>query len=300
MSISTHSKKTKAITIRLLTLGMMLAWVSAQAAKTTPEDFGIELQNKVTAEVLVSIRPLPGGHLEYGYTLKNSALSKQNILNFRVQVKVPVSSATAEMTAAPGWFLSGRGNSVDRTLDDGSIKTTIGWLGEDIPTLIKPGESLSGFRLIVKSIPGIQDFQVQGYTDKDMAKIDLFEEEMDVLGDLQDAFKGNSFKGKTIGPDPAPEVVNLAELLDRLIFFKHQAAALNWISGPGSDGIVKSLDAKLDAAKAAIARGQNKTAANQLNAFVNELRTRRGKHFSDNAFFLLKINAEFILSKLGA
>ena len=86
--------------------------------------------------------------------------------------------------------------------------------------------------------------------------------------------------------------------VDRLVAFKHEAVSLKWISGPGSEGIVRSLDAKLDSAKASISRGQNKTAANQLNAFINELQAQRGKAVNDSAFYLLKANAEFIIGKL--
>lgn len=283
--------------MRTLTLGVMLICVSAQAAKTTPEDFGIELQNKVTAEVLVSVLSLPDDRLEYTYTVKSSTLSQQDVLRFNVQVKVPV--AKTDMTPASGWFVGSAG--IERKLDEGSVKTVVLWNGEDISMLIKPGRSLAGFKLMVKSLPGIQDFHMQGYTDKDMAEASgVSEEEMDVLGDLQDEFKNNSFKGKTIGPDPVPEVINLAGLVERLIVLKHQAASLGWIFGPGADGIVKSLDAKLDAAKASVARGQNKTAAGQMNAFINELQAQRSKHLDDNAFFLLKVNAEFIIGKLGS
>ncbi len=108
-----------------------------------------------------------------------------------------------------------------------------------------------------------------------------------------------SATGFTIGPVSPPSLTDPVQLLDFLISLKHQAASLGWIFGPGSSGIVKSLDAKLDAAKASVARGQNKTASNQMNAFINELQAQRGKHFNDNAFFLLKVNAEFIISKLG-
>lgn len=296
MSISSPSDKTKAFTMRALAIGVMMICVSAQAAKTTPEDFGIELQNKVTAEVLVAARLLPDGRVEYAYSVKSSTLSLQDILRFHLQTQVTV--AEAALVAAPGWFVGSAGTK--ESLEDGSIKEFVSWIGEDIPTLIKPGHSLAGFKLTGKSFPGIQDFQIQGYTDKDMAKMDLFEEEMDVLSDLQDPFKGNSFKGKTIGPDPVPEVINLAGLVERLIALKHQAASLGWIFGPGSDGIVTSLDAKLDAAKASIARGQNNAASNQLSAFISELNAQRGKKLNDNAFFLLKVNAEFIIGKLGS
>lgn len=43
-------------------------------------------------------------------------------------------------------------------------------------------------------------------------------------------------------------------------------------------GILTALDAKLNAAMAALGRGQVKTAQNELNAFINEVRAQAGKH----------------------
>ena len=45
-----------------------------------------------------------------------------------------------------------------------------------------------------------------------------------------------------------------------------------------SQGIAKSLLAKLDAAQAALDRGQTKTAVNNLNAFVRAVEAQDGKH----------------------
>ncbi|NNN06475.1 MAG: hypothetical protein HKL90_11290 [Elusimicrobia bacterium] len=104
----------------------------------------------------------------------------------------------------------------------------------------------------------------------------------------------------TVGPTQPLSLTDIGQLLDFLASLKHQAVSLGWIYGPGSDGIVQSLDAKLTAAKASAASGDDKTAINQLNAFINELQAQRGKHLNDNAFYLLQANAQFILSKLGS
>jgi|CXWL01.1.fsa_nt_gi hypothetical protein len=297
--------------MRTLTLLLLLTRISAQGAKTTPADFGIELQNKVTAQVLVSIQSLPNGRQEYMYTLKNSVFSQQDLLNLYVQVKVPV--AKADMIAAPGWFVGSAG--IKRKLDDGSTKEVILWDSEEISALIKPGRSLGGFKLTVRSLPAIQDFLIQGYTDKAMVKMDLTEEESDVASDLQDEFKNNSFKGKTIGPDPVPEIINLAGLIDRLASLKHQGASLGWL---GNTKFVIKLDERLDQAKAALAKDRKKLARTRLSQFVHDLTETRRKNedkdrdhndkdkddqyrekfVSDEAFQLLKINADFLIAKL--
>jgi hypothetical protein len=47
------------------------------------------------------------------------------------------------------------------------------------------------------------------------------------------------------------------------------------------------LDVKLNAALAALQAGNNNEAANQLNAFLNEVSAQSGKHLSPEAVALL-------------
>jgi hypothetical protein len=64
-------------------------------------------------------------------------------------------------------------------------------------------------------------------------------------------------------------------------------------------GVCRSLEAKLRAAQASLERGQPKTAANQLRAFIAELQAQRGKHVSEAAYLRLKAGAEAVLATLG-
>jgi len=50
---------------------------------------------------------------------------------------------------------------------------------------------------------------------------------------------------------------------------------IGWID---NDGIMQSLLKKVEAMEASIARGNIKTARNQLNAFINEVNAQKGKH----------------------
>jgi len=283
------------------------------ATLTTPEDFGIELQNRVTAEVLVTIQSRPEGKLQYEYEIKSSSLSLQAIINFAVQVNAPVSKAN--MTAAPTWLVGGCCSA------DGELSTA-DWLAGPNDPFIKPGASLRGFKLVVSSLPGIKPFYVQGFTTKDKAEGEFSEEEMATLAKVQDYFTTNSFSGKTLGPDPVPEVINLVGLIDRLISLKHQSVFLGWLRG---DEFIKKLDKKLDQAKKALVENKPFKARKKLEQFIKALeqqrkeqqkrqheasekgREERAEHskddkrfINDNAFFLLKVNAEFIISKLPA
>ncbi len=88
---------------------------------------------------------------------------------------------------------------------------------------------------------------------------------------------------------------------------KHDAEDLGWVSTKGGQGIIRSLDAKLDNAKRAIERSNILTAKNILGAFLNEVEAQgcstykdcnKGKHLKPEAYSLLKYNVEYLLGKL--
>ena len=64
-------------------------------------------------------------------------------------------------------------------------------------------------------------------------------------------------------------------------------------------GIANSLMSKADAAASQIAQGNTKAAANQLNAFINELDAQAGKHLTQQAHDLLKAAALFLINSLS-
>ena len=153
---------------------------------------------------------------------------------------------------------------------------------------------MGGFVLQSRGMPGIRKITSQPKFEQTPVD-DASATDVRRVRTIQDQIK---FSTITIGP-VAPTSLEPRFLIDNLISLKHQSVSLGWIFGPGVDGIVQSLDVKLNAAKDSIAAGHNKTAANQLNAFIHELEAQRGKHLNDNAFFLLQANAQFIIAKLG-
>ncbi|MBI4667998.1 MAG: hypothetical protein HY747_02250 [Elusimicrobia bacterium] len=168
----------------------------------------------------------------------------------------------------------------------------VGWLTR-VDSQIQPSQSVSGFKLQSRGLPGVRDCEARPYLNFD----DLPDE---IAEDAEKAYQFRlslSFHGKTIGPS-APKGLDPASLLDYLIDQKHQAKQAGWISGPGAEGMEKSLDAKLNAAKDAVGRGQNNAARNQLKAFLNEVEAQRGKALNNNTYLLLKLNAQYILTKL--
>ena len=99
----------------------------------------------------------------------------------------------------------------------------------------------------------------------------------------------------TIGIVPVPEANSGVGLVLFLEAARSGACDLTWISSPG---ICNSLAQKLTAASAALARGDTVAAKDQLGAFRNELDAQRGKHVSENAYWLLRPNATWVVAHL--
>lgn len=158
------------------------------------------------------------------------------------------------------------------------------------PYNIKPGNSLSGFSFESKSPPGVVEFLAGGF-----ARLLTTEEEPESSFPPGHSVFDDFFKGKTIGPVAVTDS-SADGLIDRLISLKDSMSGYGWIT---NQGIINSLNVKLNAAKESIAKGNNKTASNQLNAFINELEAQKGKQVNENAWALLKANAEFLINKLA-
>ena len=58
-------------------------------------------------------------------------------------------------------------------------------------------------------------------------------------------------------------------------------------------------DRKSDAAAAQAAQGNTKAAANQLNAFINELNAQAGKHVTQQGYQLLYSAALYYINRLS-
>jgi 2',3'-cyclic-nucleotide 2'-phosphodiesterase (5'-nucleotidase family) len=64
-------------------------------------------------------------------------------------------------------------------------------------------------------------------------------------------------------------------------------------------GIANSLTMKLENAKNSLAKGQMGAAANQLNAFINEVQAQSGKHIAADAAALLIADAQWLLNHMN-
>jgi len=75
----------------------------------------------------------------------------------------------------------------------------------------------------------------------------------------------------------------------------HHAAAMGHID---NEGIVRSLHAKLDAAEAALDRGQPVVAVNILGAFISEVQAQAGRHIDAEHAEHMVMHAQAVIAAL--
>ena len=183
-----------------------------------------------------------------------------------------------------------------------SVFGNVGWGAMNDPYFIKPGQTLSGFRMVSRGLPGIRNIIIYPRMPYELwAREDDPPEEQTRKDDMIEEV---AFKGQILGPTAPPAIFVALDFVSYIIDLKHQAGALGWITNPG---VQDSLDVKLDQVKKKLQAGDTKTAANVLKAFLNEVDAQGcpkydgcqpGKHLLPEAWALLKFNAEYLLGKL--
>ncbi|HXG37992.1 MAG TPA: hypothetical protein VNL36_04385 [Bacteroidota bacterium] len=165
------------------------------------------------------------------------------------------------------------------------------------------GISAEGFRIKSVGLPAIVNAYFQGNVPMTPFPDGGPPPELDRQIAKLEVFPANRVIRKTIGPVVPPEPFISLAFLDTLVSYKHQAFALGWIK---NQGIVQSLDAKLENAQAQLQRNNKTAARNILQAFVNEVEALwkqerppyGGKQITSEAYALLKFNGEYLISKL--
>jgi len=165
---------------------------------------------------------------------------------------------------------------------------------------IAPGTSLAGFGLRSPYLPGTRQFWAEP-TWQACCSEPGPDPETGLPGEEHPGTDEFRQSGWTVGPTRAPdEMSDPYNALGIVLGYIRNTCDISWITNPG---ICNSLRTKLEQARRALERGNNEAATGQLQAFLNELEAQRGdepgKHVNDNAYWLLKVNVEFILERIG-
>lgn len=223
--------------------------------------------DRLTASVTVVVHEGPGDSVRVTYTVTNDTSSQQQLAMFVIRVPFAIRSAFA-VGAGSGWL--GR----SRTVQDSMAAS---WLPLGPSHQLVPGGPSATFSIRARGVLGIVAYRAQGDFDLPAAT------EADETDPARPPpFWSNSFAGVTVGPVPAPPAgTDQATLLAGLAQAIDRACQLGWISPAG---ICTSL-----AAKVATDGGRW-----DAKPFLAELTAQRGNHVSEEAYGLLRVNADYI------
>lgn len=235
------------------------------------------------------------GTYTYRYELANmpGALSTQSMQ----QVEIPCPGDGAVLTVGSPTDWVARYGFTER------VRTTVcGFSAYRDAATIAPGQRLSGFTVISVYLPQIVEAAVWGKLSDVPALPGLGEVEPE-LAELHSRAVGASggwYSLSVVGPGRAPDELQqpqngiplVATDLGRL-------CSMAWIS---QSGVCRSLRSKLDAASSSFRRGAISDTRDKLRSFLAELEGQHGlepgKHVNDNAYWLLRTNVQYLLSRL--
>lgn len=244
-----------------------------------------------------------GPSILYVYEVKSLQESRLNIEDVGIEVSAAVGATILDATIVGLVTTLGRRFHVSprRTLGPGWIIWSLNAPGDRHgKDSLHPGEGVGGLFLASRGLPGLRVFQAWGDVSDELPNVN------DVFGD-EDASTGlgvenpeamnqasSGFRTVAVGPDVLPDDLSNKALVDRLIGLKDQIAGMGWIKDPGT---VTSLNKKLASARKALDRWfvGKRNAREILRSFNQELEAQRGKHVDENAYALLRANADYLL-----
>lgn len=226
--------------------------------------------DRLSTDVTINVHAGPADSVSTTYTVHNAASSRQ-VLGMFV-VRMPFADAGRFLaTSSQGWYA--RSGLVQDSM-------AASWIPLAPTYQLAPGGASARFTVTAVGILGIVAYRAQG--DFDLPDAD----EADEVDPIRaPPFWTNSFAGVTIGPVPAPGIgTPTSALLDDLDRMTSQSCDLGWIAPAG---VCTSLSAKLT-----MPEGR----AWDPKPFLAELDAQRGTHVSEEAYWLLKIDAEYAAS----
>jgi len=230
----------------------------------------------LAVDVRVTAVTMRGETTQVTYVLRNAPTSAEQLFRFVVEAPAPVVRI---------WRPEPRGDWVAYT--NYAFRSVARWavLGEEMA----PGDESPPLVFEAIGLPAIVTSSVRGYTplSTDIPSDTL---PMPVLEVVPDS---------TVGVEPFPTDGSAGNLLSRLHLLLDQACgtALAWIT---SSTVCTSLGGKLDTASQRLSQADTAGAETQIQSFLTELEAQHGTGLpvNDSAYWLLKVNAEYILGRL--
>jgi hypothetical protein len=244
--------------------------------------------NRIAPSMEVSIADAGNG-LEYSYEVTNGTGNLVDQAIARIELTCPT-TVTGEALSAPSmWFAVSRPS----THVDANACQFVARTGG-----VSPGATQTGYAIQSAYLPGIAHLLAWGRradTESYSGIVDARPELIDVVRQVNGR-EGGWFEGIVIAPAIDPTM--LTDARDGIVVLQSavdEACGTSWIDD--SNGICNSLEVKLEQAQASIV-ADRPSARYQVQAYLNELDAQRGQYVSEDAYWLLYVLGEYVLSTI--
>lgn len=259
-----------------------------------PVEIRLTPADQVATETETSVSASTPGTVLYEYSVRVLAGSRLPLFSF--EVDCPAGSSVDALRASVPW--DGRIRRLSAVRDDPSCKVVLG--AAPLPV----GNDPFTFTFETPLLPAIGEHRAIGATGAvrwptsdpipENAAAERFVRSINGL-------EGGWRSSPGVVPARAPEAFDAPALGLELLSgdLARVCGDLAWIN---HQGVCRSLNAKLEAAARAITRQRPDSAKGPLQAFLQELDAQHGpqpgKHVTDDAYALLRVNAERLLNAL--
>jgi hypothetical protein len=255
----------------LSSLALILTGIPANAQGNPGTNLSVRLE-------VVSVTRA-GDTSQVFYVARNSPGSREPL--WRLTIEAPADPIEIlQPEPADSWFVSKRYG--ERPVAHWS------WL---TGSLAAPGASSPTLSFKAIGLPAIVDAYAGGYYEPPELDADADESVLVVK-----VLEKHGVAVKTVGVEPLAVKATPASLTTRLTNLTSESCNLAWISNAE---VCSSLNGNLLQARQALTQGDNNIARTRLRSFLSELFAQHDAQgtlpVKDNAYWLLKVNAEYVL-----
>jgi len=277
-----------------LLLGVLFA---GQPGEKLPSDINADADSPIPNKVDVQVKPVAAfdpqtEKITYQYTLTSLRDSQQIVDSFFIFYKSDNPYLLEDMKVPEhwGWYMADA-HAFKRPM----VSWQCEYLKISIPPYekpeygLKPGGNISGFSFVSNALPEINDFYVCG-------KVRLWSPAGQAGGEglpkeKVPTYPDCYFKTQTVIPFSAPPAVfDFAAFQTKMNRFINRAAELGWISSATVKADLLSQFARIT--------GVNQSSLKALTAFLAALESYHGKGVNDLAYYLLKVNSQYLQNRL--
>lgn len=174
------------------------------------------------------------------------------------------------------------------------LENTWIFLSKSYYSLIKSGETKTGYWYRGKGLPGLCDVYIKGSVP---LKFGGFGDSAMTIEMRYHDILPNSFRAVTIGIKPFPDEVSAPAFLDTIIHYSTKSYELGWIK---DQSLRDKFNRYLENARDLINQKNSYEARGNLTSLLEDLGRETPQVLSPEAYALLKFNTEYVLRRLPA